>query len=156
MRKTVPFGAVSIRELSRDPAGVLARIAGGERLLVCRHGYPVATLQPLDGAVVQPFVGAEFDVEGSLLGDAQGEIGKLTEIQKVLLRDCVNMVGRITTGNVPRELSAQAWDGFRSLGERGLARRVPGAGWKVTGRGLILSETLRAADRSPAVDPSAD
>jgi hypothetical protein len=95
---------------------------------------------------VQPFVGAEFDVEGSPLGDVQDELDKLTEVQKALLRDCVNMVGRITTGKVPRELSAQAWDGLRSLGARGLARRVPGAGCKVTGRGLILSEVLRAAD----------
>jgi len=37
---------VTIRDLSRTPGGVIQRVLRGERLIVCRHGHPIATLQP--------------------------------------------------------------------------------------------------------------
>ena len=51
------FPEVTTSDLSRSPRRVLDRIAGGERLLVTCHGRPLATLQPLDGVVWQPFAG---------------------------------------------------------------------------------------------------
>ena len=47
------FPHIGIRELSRGPGDVLDRVGRGERFVVCRRGRPVATLQPLDGVVVQ-------------------------------------------------------------------------------------------------------
>ncbi|HZK51905.1 MAG TPA: hypothetical protein VFD47_10120 [Actinomycetota bacterium] len=40
---------VTTSDLSRTPRRVLNRIARGERFIVCCHGRPLATLQPLDG-----------------------------------------------------------------------------------------------------------
>ena len=93
------LSTVSIGELSREPRRVLERILRGERLIVCRYGHPIATLQPLDGCVTQPFEGRVGSLDGSPLGDLKAEIDGLQPIEKELLMDCVRM-GRIVSGGI--------------------------------------------------------
>src|SRR3954454_18661604 len=42
---------VPVRELSRDTAAVLARVMGGGRAVITKHGAPVAVLMEVDEAV---------------------------------------------------------------------------------------------------------
>lgn len=91
---------VSTSDLSRQPHVVLERVARGERLVVCRHKRPIATLQPLDGYVFQPFSGTAHDVFGWPIGGIDAEIAKLSEAQRVLLRDCYRR-WRLWSGRVP-------------------------------------------------------
>ena len=42
---------VSVRELSRDTSGVLARVAEGRRVVVTRRGTPVAVILEVEEAV---------------------------------------------------------------------------------------------------------
>ncbi len=73
------LSVVTTSDLSRSPGKVLDRVARGERLIVCRHQRPVATLQPLDGVVVQ--LGARaHDIYGRPIGGPLEETEKLDEI----------------------------------------------------------------------------
>jgi len=134
---------VTVRELSRSPATVFERVARGERLIVARHGRPIATLQPLDGVVVQPLTRAQSDVRGVVLGDAEAELEKLTEIERDLLRDGGRWdrlyPGHLSHVHALGDLHAQV----RAFGVRGLARKAE-RGWVLTGRGMILRELLLA------------
>ena len=76
---------VTSRELGKKPGQVLARLQAGERMILCRHGRPVGTLQPLDGLVEQPVGGIAQDVTGSPLLYPHQEIEKLTPIMRELL-----------------------------------------------------------------------
>jgi len=42
---------VSVRELGRETASVLASVARGERAVIVRHGEPVALILSLDEAI---------------------------------------------------------------------------------------------------------
>lgn len=139
--KKVSLGVVGIRQLSRDPGGVLARVARGERLLVRRHKKVVATIQPIAGSVVLPHVPRELSVDGSPLGDAQEEAAKLTRAEKLLLTDAVG-VTRIIPVRVSRP--SVRWQEVLELMEaKGLVRKSP-IGWILRGRGMVLREVLLA------------
>lgn len=73
------LATVTTSDLSRKPGEVLSRVRRGERLVVVRHKDPIATLQPLDGFVSQPFGGAAHDVFGWPIGGLDEEIEKLTD-----------------------------------------------------------------------------
>lgn len=45
---------ISLRDLQRDPAGLLDRVEAGERLIVSREGRAVAELRPLVPTVRGP------------------------------------------------------------------------------------------------------
>jgi prevent-host-death family protein len=140
-RDPEPLPSVPIGDLSRRPREVLDRVAAGERLIVSRHGRPVATLQPLDGYVFQPFEGTAHDVFGWPIGGIEDEIAKLNPAQQALLGGCYKD-WRLRPVRLPEDLQTQ---GFRSLGDlevRGLARKTS-RGWELTGRGLALHEALR-------------
>ena len=116
------------------------RVLKGERLIVSRHGHPVATLQPLDGCVTQPFAATEHDVLGSPLGDLDREIAKLRPIEKKILMHGVKWDRFRLNGPVAIDFS----ETMRTLREwelRGLARKGK-RGWIVTGRALMLREAL--------------
>ena len=132
---------VTTSDLSRTPRRVLNRIARGERFIVCCHGRPLATLQPLDGIVWQPFTGGAQDIYGWPVGGASEECAKLSEAQRELLSDCVRQ-GRL----VPARLGdlyefAELIRSIEEMALVGLVHRT-GRGWELTGRGLTLRETL--------------
>jgi antitoxin (DNA-binding transcriptional repressor) of toxin-antitoxin stability system len=135
------FPRVSIGELSREPGRVLERIRRGERLIVCRHRHAIATLQPLDGYVTQPFEGKVANLDGSPVRDLQAELDALEPIEKELLMDCVRM-GRIVTGGVGDREGVGPGDVLEQWQLRGLARKVSGYGNFATARALILREAL--------------
>lgn len=132
---------VSIRDLSRSPATALRRVRQGERLIVVRHKDPLATLQPLDGYVFQPFTGTAHDIFGWPIGGMHEEIAKLTLAQQLLLRDCYRD-WRLWSRNLPDDLRIEWHDALSDLILRGLAKRTP-RGWELTGRGLAVHEALQ-------------
>ena len=132
---------VSIGELSREPRRVLERILRGERLIVCRHGHPVATLQPLDGYVTQPFDGRVGSLDGSPLGGLEAELDGLHRTEKELLMDCIR-VGRIVTGGVGGHEGVRPGEVLEQWQLRGLARTIPGFGTFATASALVLREAL--------------
>ncbi len=136
-----PLPTVSVSDLSRNPKEVLGRVARGERLLVARHGELVATLQPLDGYVFQPFKGTAHDVFGWPVGGIDDEIAKLTEAQQVLLRDCYKQ-WRLWPFRLPDELIHDLRGTLLDLTVRGLIRKTD-CGLQLTARGLALHEALR-------------
>lgn len=107
---------------------------------MCRYKKPLATLQPLDGFVFQPFEGTAHDVFGWPIGGIQDEIAKLTEAQRVLLRDGY-VRWRLWSGRVPREVEGDRRTMLTDLALRGLAKKTE-LGWELTGRGLALREAL--------------
>ena len=146
MRKRVRLETIAVRDLNRRPGEILARVRAGERFVVCHHRRPVATLQPLDGVVVQPFAGSEYDIEGSRLGDARDEAAKLGEVERDLLARGV-WRGRVLAGRI-----AERWSWGETMGAldelrlRGLAMKTH-AGYVPTGRGWLLHEALAAVPR---------
>lgn len=137
----VELPTVSISELSRNPREVLRRVASGERLLVSRHGRPLATLQPLDGYVFQPFAGTGHDVFGWPIGGVDEELAKLTELQRALLkygyRDW-----RLRWTRVPEDIEGSRVGAIEDLIVRGLVRKTP-RGCELTSRGLAMHEALQ-------------
>lgn len=135
-----PLPVVTTTELSKRPRAVLDRVARGQRLIVCHRKKPVATLQPLDGYVFQPFSGAVHDVFGWPVGGIDAEIDKLHERERLLLVDCYkDWRIRPASGRYPSFSEA-----LRRLDEmqlRGLVFRG-WRGWELTGRGLALREEL--------------
>jgi prevent-host-death family protein len=141
VRRRLPLPSITARDLSRATADVLVRVETGERLVVTRHGRPVATLQPLDGYVFQPFEGTAHDVFGWPIGGIDDEVAKLSEAQRVLLRDCY-LQWRLRPGRLPGDLWVGSARTLDDLAVRGLAKRTE-FGWELTGRGLALREALR-------------
>ena len=140
-RRTEPLPSVTTSDLSRRPREVLDRVARGERLIVCHRKRPVATLQPLDGYVFQPFDGTVHDVFGWPIGGMDTEIDKLGEQERALLVDGYKDW---------RIRPARIWDLFpgedmgprlRQMAVRGLVFKG-WRGWELTGRGLALREEL--------------
>jgi prevent-host-death family protein len=136
------LGTVTVRELNRNPAGVLARVNKGERLIVCRNGRPVATLQPLDGTVLTT-TGSYTDVHGAPLGDTTAQLERLSDVQRYLLANCIRRwrlfpwVGNASSfGSV-----SEAVDDLQLLGYL----RKTHLGLEITGRGLVLHEALVTA-----------
>jgi antitoxin (DNA-binding transcriptional repressor) of toxin-antitoxin stability system len=120
---------------------VLDRVARGERLIVLCHKKPVATLQPLDGTVVQPFGGEARDVYGRALGSPDIELSKLEDSHHQLLLSTVRR-GVIKVTNLSGSFD---WEkGIEELSLRGLASRTT-RGWELTGRGILLREALQQA-----------
>jgi prevent-host-death family protein len=135
------FPEVTTSDLSRSPRRVLDRVVRGERLIVTCHGRPLATLQPLDGVVWQPFTSSVHDIYGWPVTGASDECDKLSDAQRELLRDGVRG-GRL----VPARLHGrfEFVDLIRSIENmavRGLVRKTS-RGWELTGRGMVLHETL--------------
>lgn len=139
--RTNDLTRVSVTELVQRPGELVDRVLQGERVLICRHRRPVATLQPLTGVVVQPFVPADFDVTGSPLGDAGAEVDKLTPAQQALLLDGVRL-GRFVVSRVEQDHDLGEINvALRELVVRGLARKSD-RGVLITGRGMVLREEL--------------
>ena len=132
---------VTTSELSRSPGEVLERVARGERLIVCRRKRPIATLQPLDGFVMQPFTGNAHDIFGWPVGGAAEEAAKLTRAQRVLLVDGYRN-GRLHISAPGHHFeSGEASDGIEDLKLRGMARRTY-RGTELTARGMAMRELL--------------
>jgi prevent-host-death family protein len=149
-----PLGFVTTSDLSRRPRAVLDRVLRGERLIVSCHGHPLATLQPLDGVVVQPFTGCGHDIFGWPVGGEVEECAKLSQAQRDLLSEGVRhgkfaparLHGRHEFGKLIRAIEDMAL--------RGLARRTH-RGWVPTGRGMVLHEALARRKRTGDVGPGA-
>ena len=141
------LSTITVRELTRNAAVILARTACGERFIVCRFGHPVATLQPLEGVVVQPFSGRELDVKGSPLGTAENEVGKLSKVQRELLCHAVRFDALKPSGLNGYEVSEVA-RATEELQVRCLVKRCD-RGLVLTGRGMILREWLLAQRGKP-------
>jgi antitoxin (DNA-binding transcriptional repressor) of toxin-antitoxin stability system len=122
--KSPPIAVVTARELSRGPARVLERVARGERVIVARHGRPIATLQCLTGTFFEP--GAE-----------EAALDDLTQAQQDILHAGVVLVDRL----VLRE--AGRIDDLQDLIIKGYAKKTR-RGTVLTGRGHILRERLLA------------
>ena len=140
-RVTERLPSVSIRDLSRGPGEVLRRVSAGERLLLCRNGKPVATLQPLDGYVFQPFTGTAHDVFGWPIGGIDDEIAKLSRAQRVILVRCYSQWRLRMTRLWHYCPGASFIEEIREMHLRGLVVRTE-FGWELTGRGLALREEL--------------
>lgn len=119
---------------------MLERILRGERLIVCRYGHPVATLQPLTGCVTQPFESATYDIAGSPFGDADRQIAQLRPAEKKLLMDGVAR-GRFIHGRVRHSDFAEVYRALQTWEVRGLARRTR-SGLRPTGLAWFLRERL--------------
>lgn len=140
-RSGPPISVVTTSDLSRAPRRVLDRIARGERLIVCCHGRPLATLQPLDGIVWQPLTGSAHDIYGWPVGGASEECTKLSEAQRELLSNGVRQ-GRLVPARLGgRYEFVELIRSIEAMALIGLVRRT-GRGWELTGRGMTLSETL--------------
>ena len=136
--------SVSVRELSRDTRRLLDRVARGERLIICRHDQPIATLQPLDGVVVQPFDGHEYDVFGAPLGDAFHEARKLPDLARALLRDGVTRLGKVSPLRIRGRYRQQTMGHvIEQLIQMGLLIRTD-RGLEPTSRGWMLRDALVA------------
>ncbi|MDQ3982186.1 MAG: type II toxin-antitoxin system Phd/YefM family antitoxin [Actinomycetota bacterium] len=114
---------MSTSELSKRPAKILGRVARGERFIVCRHNEPVATLQPLDGYVLQPFDGTAHDIFGWAIRGAADEIEKLSEAERRLLLDGYRD-WRLRPTRTTREFDFGVLNrAIEDMGLRGLAER---------------------------------
>ncbi|HEV2756450.1 MAG TPA: hypothetical protein VG318_11820 [Actinomycetota bacterium] len=136
-----PLPLVTTSDLSRSPNDVLTRVECGQRLLVCRHKHPVATLQPLDGYVFQPFTGTAQDVFGWPFGDEASQTERLSEPQQRMLTDCYRD-WRIRPGRIEPPFDwSTLMRALEDMYVRGLVVKTP-RGNELTGRGLALRETL--------------
>ena len=141
-----PLSTVTTSDLSRRPGDVLSRVRRGERLIVVRHKDPVATLQPLDGYVLQPFEGTATDVFGWPIGGIDDEIAKLSRAQRVILVHCYSR-WRLTMTRLWHYCpGANFNEEVRDMHLRGLVVRTE-LGWELTGRGLVLREELLRRER---------
>ena len=138
--RTPRLPTVSTSDLSRRPNDVLGRVERGERLIVCRHKKPVATLQPLDGYVFQPFEGTAHDVFGWPIGGIDDELAKLTELQRALLRYGYRD-WRLWWTRVPAEIEGSRMGALDDLIVRGVAKKTS-RGYELTSRGLAMHEAL--------------
>lgn len=118
----------------------------GQRFVVSRYGKPIATLQPIDGFVLDPISGRETDICGSPLGDVGLEVGKLSDVERDLIDRSHHLMNRVTIScsDADATVTRKAMD---SLVLRGLLERTS-RGLIVTGRGLMIREWLHARRRS--------
>lgn len=138
---------VTTSELSRGPGRVLERIARGERLVVCRNNIPLATLQPLDGFVLQPMTGHAHDIYGWPVGGIAEEAAKLTPAQQALLTDGVRQA-RLKSSIPSRAGEFDSGELFTAIDELrvlGFAYKTH-VGSELTGRGWAMREHLLRAD----------
>jgi prevent-host-death family protein len=132
---------ITTSDLNRSLGEVLDRVARGERLIVCRHKKPVATLQPLNGLVVQPFGGACHDVYGRPMDPLAAETELLDDAERHLLRDGI-WRGRVIPGRLNGRFDyATLKDAIEDMKVRGLARKSS-RGLVLTGRGMMLRGAL--------------
>jgi antitoxin (DNA-binding transcriptional repressor) of toxin-antitoxin stability system len=137
------FPEVTTSDLSRTPRQVLDRIGRGERLIVTCHGRPLATLQPLDGTVWQPFTGSVHDIYGWPITGPLDECEKLRDAQRDLLMDGVRF-GRLVPVRLYGDYEfAELIRSIENMAIRGLVRST-NRGWMLTGRGMALREALMA------------
>lgn len=142
---------VTTSDLSRSPRKVLERVARGERLIVCWHKRPVATLQPLDGVVSQPLRGGGHDIYGWPIGETLEETRKLNEAQRALLTQGV-VRGRFLPFRLERWFRiSDLFDSLEEMQLKGLATRTH-RGLVLTGRGMVMREALLAAHPEAADD----
>ena len=135
----------SVTDLARKPGELVDRVLAGERFVVYRHRRPVATLQPLNGCVVQPCDGAEHDVMGSPVGSASDEVDKLSAVQQALLLDGISL-GRIVTSRWSQDRApSERARAIEDLILRGLGRKST-RGTILTGRGMVLRGELFVRD----------
>jgi antitoxin (DNA-binding transcriptional repressor) of toxin-antitoxin stability system len=118
--------SITVGDLSKRMGPILDRVLRGERLLVCRHRRPIATLQPLNGVVLMPD-GTTSDVHGDAIGDVSQEAAKLTETQRELLRDHIQL-GRIVYGRLSSVDQARLREALDDFVAQGLADRRRGWG----------------------------
>jgi prevent-host-death family protein len=146
VHETSSLETVTTSELSRSPMKVLDRVQRGERLVICRHGLPLATLQPLDGFVLQ-HTGEVTDVYGHPADPVIAETEKLDEVQRELLQNAIRH-GRIIPSNAKKKFPYERMrEAMAELGLLGLAKRE-NRGWELTGRGFMFHEALvRRAER---------
>jgi prevent-host-death family protein len=147
MLEREPLPTITTSDLSRNPGRVLRRIERGERLVVCRKGKPLATLQPLDGFVFQPFEGTAHDVFGWPIGGIEEEAGKLSDLQRQLLLHGYRQ-WRIWPARV---MDRAEWSlcigALEEMRVRGLVTKTE-CGNELTGRGLALREALLRMERN--------
>lgn len=136
MKEPHALPIVSVRDLVRRPAEVLDRVARGERFIVCRHRRPVATLQPIEGWVVDATGENECDIYGSPLGDQRREAEKLSQTQREMFLGTNRALRFIHRGHPDH------WEAVADLELRGYARRSKHRGMVMTGRGLAMKEWL--------------
>ena len=142
MKKDIAgFPTVSIRDLGKKPGTILERVVKGERLIVCRHGLPIATIQPLTGYVLQPGVAAAHDVAGTPLADVKGELARLSDHIKQVLLSCRN--DQIKLRSFALEWPSGTFEAtLEEMRLRGLSVRTD-RGMVLTGLGLFLRDELR-------------
>lgn len=144
MQSLESFPVVSVGELGRNPSRVLARVRRGERFIVCRHRVPIATIQPLNSAIRQPFDPVTYDIEGCPVPDLRSMAVALPAIVKDLLLSCnaEYNVDKFRAGHLcekwPLDSISDAFDQMRT---RGLAKKTA-RGWVATGLGLALKDEL--------------
>ena len=132
---------ITTTDLNQRLRAVLARVERGERLIVCRHRRPVATLQPLDGVVVQPFTGGAHDVFGWPCGGALEEAAKLSPCARELVKTSNSLLQMVVT-HVWHFSHDEIGAAREELMLRGLVRRGEIGGTWMTPRGLALKEAL--------------
>ena len=140
-----PLPTITTSDLNLRSKEVMRRVTLGERLIVCRHRVPLATLQPLDGYVFQPFSGTVHDVFGWPFGAAPDHARRLPRPHCELLVDGYRQ-WRLWPGRVTHR--ADWGEGMRARGEMrgtGLVRKTE-RGNELTGRGLALREELLRMD----------
>ena len=117
-------------------------------MILCRHGRPIGTLQPLDGLVEQP-LGNAHDVTGSPLLYPHQEIEKLNPVMRELLRDCLVRFDAITISKLQGD-AVGCMAALKELQLRGFIRRTS-RGFVLTGRGFVIREALleRAGKNDP-------
>jgi prevent-host-death family protein len=124
------FQVVTVRELTRRPAEILDAVARGERVIVARHGRPIATLQPLTGPFFEP--GAEEEI-----------LEQLTTAQRAILTDGVRLIDRLVASAGEARAGLDLHQAIRELITLGLAKRSD-RGTVLTGRGHLIRERLLA------------
>jgi antitoxin (DNA-binding transcriptional repressor) of toxin-antitoxin stability system len=135
-----PLPAITTSDLNKRPRDVLRRVAAGERLVVYWRHKPVATLQPLDGFVFQPFTGTAQDVFGWPFDDPSDQIAALTAEERALLLDGYSR-WRVWPGRVHGLDYSAVCRALEDMKLRGLVTKTM-CGNELTGRGLALREAL--------------
>jgi prevent-host-death family protein len=132
---------VSVRELGNAPGAIVERARKGERLIVSKHGLPVATIQPLTGFVLQPG-GPAHDAHGNTLADIAAEIDRLSIAERAVL---ISTWNGVIKSRPPAGLlrSGVFDDALKSLIVKGAIKELrPGRG--LTGLGRFLADEVEA------------
>jgi antitoxin (DNA-binding transcriptional repressor) of toxin-antitoxin stability system len=150
------FPVVSVGDLGRNPSRFLDRVRNGERLIVCRHRVPIATIQPLNGIIKQPFDAMAYTLEGNQVLDLRSMALGLPALWQDLLLTCrvEYNVDKFRSGwligNWPDPAISAA---YPQMALRGLAKRT--RGWVATGLGLALKDELESMRAAGTLDTDA-